>query len=169
MSLAIPANAAVIADLGINPTSATGDFSTSPGGGAFDNQFTFQLVGAPQFITIGSATNVFPNTTDFITNFQASVYEIVGAIGGGDDIAVIGPIAAAPCPIVENCQFVAGSTTLDAGNYYLQFTGIGGGTSGYGGNLSTFGVPGPIVGAGLPGLLAFGLLSLNWLRRRAHA
>ena len=54
------ANAAIIANLGVNPSSAQGDFSNSPGGGAFEDQFTFQLVGGPQFLTIGSVTNVFP-------------------------------------------------------------------------------------------------------------
>ena len=38
-------------------------------------------------------------------------------------------------------------------------------------DVQTFAVPGPIVGAGLPGLLAagFGLLSLGWHRRRNRA
>ena len=55
------ANAAIIANLGINPSSAQGDFSNSPGGGAFEDQFTFQLVGGPLFLTIASVTNVFPS------------------------------------------------------------------------------------------------------------
>ena len=168
LALSLPAKAAVVGDLGVNPSSAEGDFSGSPGGGAFSDQFTFQLLGAPQYITVGSVTNVFPNTTDFITNFQASVYLIVNGIGGADDVAVIGPTDAVACPIVPDCQFAAGTAILDAGSYYLQFTGIGGGTSGYGGNLSTFGVPGPALGAGLPALLAaLGMLGFNWLRRRA--
>jgi uncharacterized protein (TIGR03382 family) len=32
-----------------------------------------------------------------------------------------------------------------------------------------FAVPGPAVGAGLPGLMAFGLLAFSWLRRRRFA
>jgi hypothetical protein len=51
-----------------------------------------------------------------------------------------------------------------AGNYFLDISGIGGGTSGYGGNIATFAVPGPVVGAGLPGLLGllgFGFLALK--------
>ena len=54
------ANAAIIANLGVNPTSAQGDFSNSPGGGAFEDQFTFQLVGGPQFLTIGSVIERVP-------------------------------------------------------------------------------------------------------------
>ena len=67
--------------------------------GTFADQWTFQLVGT-QFITIGSATNDYPQTTDFITSFNGSVYDIVGAIdvipGSGDDILVLGPAFAVP-------------------------------------------------------------------------
>ena len=77
MALALPANAAVVDNLGINPTSATGDFSSGllgvngTGAGAFTDQVLFQLVGGPQFFTIASATNVYPAATDFIANFTA--------------------------------------------------------------------------------------------------
>ena len=56
-------------------------------------------------------------------------------VNTGDDVAVIGPINAGACPIIPNCQFAAGSALLIPGSYYLEFTGTGGGTSGYGGNL----------------------------------
>jgi hypothetical protein len=176
LALSASGNAAVIADLGVNPTSSQGDFSNSVGGGLFSDQFTFQLVGGPQFLAIASVTNVFANPTDFITNFTASLFQDMGPPGpGGGDMLVVGPVAASPCGIIPNCQFAAGSGILNPGNYYLQFAGTGGGTSGYGGNLSVaagfFPIPGPIVGAGIPGLLAaFGLLGLNrWRRRREQA
>jgi hypothetical protein len=164
------ANAAIIANLGVNPTSAQGDFSASPGGGVFEDQFTFQLVGAPTFVTIASVTNVFPNPTDFITGFSAAVWTVGadGIVNNADDVAVIGPVAAIACPIVPNCQVAAGSALLAAGNYYLEFRGTGGGTSGYGGNISTRPVPGPVVGAGLPALIAAcgGLIALARRRRK---
>ena len=66
LGFATTANAAVVDNLGINPTSATGDFSSGllgingTGAGAFTDQVLFQLVGGPQFLTIASATNVYP-------------------------------------------------------------------------------------------------------------
>ena len=164
------ANAAIIGNLGVNPASSQGDFSNSPGGGAFQDQFTFQLVGGPQFLSIASVTNVFPNLSDFIANFTAAVWT-VGAdniVNTADDVAVIGPVNAGACPIIPNCQFAAGSALLNPGSFYLEFTGIGGGTSGYGGNLSVSQVPAPIAGAGLPGLIMAcgGLLALARRRRK---
>jgi hypothetical protein len=167
VALVASANAAIIADLGVNPSSAQGRFSNSPGGGAFEDQYTFQLVGGPQFLTIGSVTNVYPNTTDFITSFEAAVWSTGadGIVNNADDVAVIGPVAAAPCLLVPSCQIASGSAILNAGSFYLEFTGTGGGTSGYGGNLSVAQVPGPIMGAGLPGLVLL-LAGLLRYRRR---
>src|SRR3954452_2334619 len=133
---ASPASAAIVANLGVNPTSATGAFSHAVGGTTFDDQITFQLVGGPQFMTIASVTNNFANAASQITNFSGSIFRIVGEIGGGDDIRVIGPVAAtANCG--ADCQGFGGSAILTAGNYYLDISGIGGGTSGYGGTMST--------------------------------
>lgn len=164
------AHALVITDLGIDPTSASGAFSNSVGGAAFDDQYTFQLIGGPQFLTIASVTNVFPKSTDFITGFTGSVFLQVGAIGGGDDIIVIGPVAAsANCGPL--CQGFAGSAVVAAGNYYLDISGQGGGTSGYGGNLATAqigGVPEPATWAMmLLGFLGVGLFGMSRRSRTA--
>ena len=133
---ASPVSAAVIADLGINPSSSAGNFSNTVGGGLFFDQYTFQLVGSPQFLAIGSATNVYPRASDFIINFSGSLYQQVGAVGGGDDILLFGPTIAVPNSCGLFCQTFGGSGFLSPGNYYLQIAGIGLGTSGYGGNLS---------------------------------
>jgi MYXO-CTERM domain-containing protein len=167
-ALAGSANAAVVGNLGINPTSQTGDFRSGllgvngTGAGGFTDQVVFQLVGGPQFFTIASATNVYPAVTDFIANFTAQGFLQVGAIGGGDDIPVTPVLVAQACPLQSNCQGFAGSALLNAGNYYLQLAGIGGGTSGYGGNLAVTQVPLP----GALALFASGLVGLGLLRRR---
>lgn len=168
--LTTTSNAAIIADFGVNPTSAGGAFQHSLGTstGAFTDQFTFQLDNA-MTLTIASVTNVFPSTTDFITNFTGAVYDTVdGIVGNGNDVAVLGPaLATLGCNSTNLCQGFAGSAVLAAGSYYAEFSGIAGGTSGYGGNIATLAlaVPGPIAGAGFPGILA-GLVALWGLNKR---
>jgi hypothetical protein len=134
----------------------------------FADQYTFQLVGSPQFITFASATNVFTQASDFIVNFTGQLFQQVGAVGGGDDLAVSGPVNAVSCPTAPTgCQLLAGAALLGPGNYYLQLTGIGGGTAGYGGNLTTAGVV-PIPGMALA--VPAGAIALGWFarKRRKH-
>ena len=87
-----------------------------------------------------------------------------------DDVLLFGPQAAQACVIVASCQFVGGSGVIQApGLYYAEFTGTGGGTSGYSGNISTTelsAVPIPAVGAGLPGIVAAVAGFLAWRRRK---
>jgi len=175
-ALALPAKADIVVNLGTNPTSGTGAFAnTNPGtggggSGLFADIYEFDLLGGPQFITIASVTNVYASASQFITNFTGSVLSegADNAPGGGDDLFVIGPVLASACP-VANCQGFAGSALLAAGGYYLLITGDAGIDAGYGGNLSTFAVPGPALGAGIPGLVAAFGLGLAWYRRRKAA
>lgn len=168
-------NAAIITDFGLDPTSATGAFQHSLGtlSGAFDDQYTFRLDQA-MTLTIASVTNVFAQPSDRITNFTGSVLfaGANGVPGGGDDVFVIGPVSAGAClnQPVTVCQGFAGSAFLNAGNYFLDISGIANGSSGYGGNLATFAaaVPGPVAGAGFPGILA-GLVGLWGLNKRRRA
>src|SRR5678809_354991 len=166
LAFATAGNAATI-NVGVNPTSATGHFSNDVGGGSFTDFITFQPVGAPQFFTFASATNDFGQTSDFITNFNAQLYQQVGAPGGGDDIPFSSVVFGVPCPTEPTgCQILAGSATLNAGNYYLQIAGIGGGTSGYGGDITTRAIPGPLAGAGIPGVIAGAMFLVGLARRR---
>jgi hypothetical protein len=147
IALSGSANAAVIADLGVNPRSQQGHFSNEVGGSLFTDQYLFQLVGAPSFITFASATNDFTGGTtgsDYITNFTGQLFFAGGdgVFGGGDDVAVNSPVVAVGCPgNPGGCQILAGAAVLEAGNYFLQISGDGGGTSGYGGNLTVAAVP----------------------------
>jgi len=155
-----PAGAAVIKDLGPNPSSATGQFSNAvPGTAAFSDQYTFSLSGAPLFVTFASATNDFARTSDFITSFTGQLFQVVGGV----NVPVSAVATPQPCQTnPAGCQVVAGSAILAAGNYFLQIAGIGGGTSGYGGNLTTSAVPIP----GALALFATGLVGLGLLKRK---
>lgn len=161
-ALAAPAHAAVVGDLGVNPTSSQGAFSNqSLPTGTFADQWTFQLVG-DQLLTIGSATNVYPQASDFIAQFNGSVFEIVGAIdavpGSGDDLLVLGPAFATPGNCSPGCQVFGGSAILDGGDYYLNIAGFAGSTAGYGGDLAVVApaVPEPatwlMMGLGFAGM-----------------
>jgi hypothetical protein len=162
LALATPAAAATI-DVGNNPTSGTGHFSNNVGGGAFQDFITFNLTGGPLFVTFGSATNDFAAPEDFITGFTGQLFLQVGGPGGGDDIAQNPVSNAVSCG--AGCQVLSGTAILGIGNYYLDLQGNGGGSAGYGGDITTRAVPMPLAGAGLPGLIA-GCLGLIGLARR---
>src|SRR3954463_11945144 len=103
LGISTAAHGAVITTLGINPTSATGSFNNSVGGATFSDEYTFTLVGAPQFITFSSATNVFTGPEDFITSFTGQLFTSGGT-------AVSAPVAATDCPSSPTgCQILAGS------------------------------------------------------------
>jgi len=170
MSMA-PASAVTIGNLGVNPTSAQGNFeSASAAGGSFTEEVLFALAGGPLHLTIASVVNTFAAASDFIANFSASVwsYGDDGLLLTADDIEVIGPVPAGPCQ-VPNCQGMAGSAILDVGSYYAQFTGIGGATAGYAGNISTSEVPIPAALPLFGGVLAAWGGVTAWKRRRAAA
>ena len=170
-AFALPATAAQVT-LPDNPTSITGNFALTPGAGAFEDQVIFEVTGAPQFVVIGNATNTFAGPADQILNFVGSIYNDGpdDIINNADDELLFGPQAASACIMTPNCQFVGGGgNVFGAGFYYAEFTGTGSGTSGYAGNISTFAVPGPAVGAGIPGIVAMFGLGLAWYRRKKVA
>jgi hypothetical protein len=166
LAMTVAGNAAVITPLGQNPTSAAGHFSNDVFGTTFEDQYTFELVGGPQFVTIASATNVYASPEDQITAFSGQLFQVVGTVdpdgGGGDDIG-FGLISAVACPTdPTGCQILGGRRLLPEGSFYLEITGTGGGSAGYGGDLTVTQVPGPLAGAGLVPLLG----AFWWYARR---
>jgi hypothetical protein len=165
LALTTTSQAAIVGDLGVNPTSSQGAFANQNlPTGAFADQWTFQIVGN-QLLTIASATNVYPNPVDdFITGFNGAVYQIVGSVdanpGTGDDILRFGPKFATPDNCDAGCQVFGGSGLISTGNYYLNIAGSAGITAGYGGDLAviTSPVPEPSTWA----MMLLGFCGLAW-------
>jgi hypothetical protein len=164
LAMTATAQSAVVGAFGTNPVSAAGFFSADPNGagvgGLFKDQYTFNLVGGPAFVTIASATNTFAdgaiNGPQYIKSFAAAIYQTFDAIiGNADDVLKFGPQFALLCGSGK-CQTLDGEGLLNAGNYYLQIQGDAGINAGYGGNLSVSQTPLPgaiwMFGAGLAGL-----------------
>jgi len=164
---ALPAQATVFNIATPDPTSATGNFSLSPGAGAFTDQVTFSITG-PSTFTIANATNTFATPSDQILNWQASIWDSVdGIVGNAGDVLLFGPQGGGACVGVPNCQTVGGSGFLNGPSlFYAQFTGIGSGTSGYSGNISTVAAV-PVPGA--VWLFGSGIIGLGMLARRRRA
>jgi len=183
-ALSLPANANTIVNLGTNPVSGQGAFSNNdPGsvilpaispqaggsglsslGGAFVDTYNF-LLTMPQTLTIAFATNTFAGgAPQFIAGFS-------GAILNASNQIVLGPQPSSSCAGVPDCQVFGGSAVLGPGAYHLNISGVAGVDAGYGGNLSTtaLAVPGPIAGAGIPGLVAAFGVGMAWYRRRKVA
>jgi hypothetical protein len=172
LAISTAGQAAVITDLGVDPTSATGHFSNNVFGATFNDQYTFSLSGATQFITFASATNDFVQASNIITNFTGQLFNsgLDGLPGGGDDFAVNPPASAVNCPTNPGgCQVLAGTALLGPGNYFLEISGTGQGTAGYGGDLTTTAVaavPEPSTWAMM--LLGFVGLGLFGMRPRSR-
>lgn len=143
LAMTTASQASFVANLGNNPNSATGHFSNTVNGTTFVDDFTFTLSGASQFVAFASATNDFVGgtaSTDFISNFTGQLLSFGADLlpFTADDFAVNPAATSHPCADNPgNCQELSGNALLAAGGYYLQFTGTGGGTAGYGGDLTT--------------------------------
>lgn len=169
IAAAVPAQAAVITDLGLDPTSAGGHFSNSLGSlvGGFDDQYTFTLDHV-MTLTIASVTNVFASPTDFISGFTGEVVEGTPPPGTLGNVVVIGPVAATlGCGPITNCQGFAGSAILGAGSYFLDISGNAEGSSGYGGNLATFAAATPLPAAAWLFAGGLGILGFVGCRRKS--
>lgn len=171
LALTTASPAAIIQSLGPNPTSASGTFENNVGGTIFDDQYTFTLTGVTNF-TIAGVQNVYAQPSDFITNFDANIYNygpngiFEGTLpGNGDDVLVINGGPPVACSGNPNCQVIAGSATLIGGSYYAEVTGTGSGTSGYTGGVATVAEPVPEASTWIMMLLGFAVLGLGAYRR----
>jgi hypothetical protein len=157
-------------NLGSNPDTSIG---RTVGAGHFEDAYTFSLDSSFFFDVSASATNSFANPAAKINLFDISVYSlgVNGVFNGGafDDVLVLGPSGATPTG--SKTQAVSAQGILAAGKYFVGLTGNGAGAPAkYAGTVSTFAVPGPVLGAGLPGLvMACGGLLALWRRRRKIA
>ena len=158
----LPSNA-----VSLSPTSTFGGlggtafFGNSVGGG-FTDDYVFTLTGAGSFVASITATNAFTATAGFIDHLALAIFS------GAPPAPGSGPAGAGPAPtIIPNiAQFIALTTPLAAGTYFLHVTGSGitGDTAAYGGSISFSDPPGlPLPGS--LSLFAAGLGLLGWLGR----
>jgi hypothetical protein len=134
----------------------------------FADDYFFTLTTLSNF-----TLNVTASNSDIpqISNWKMAVFlDADGVLGSDTLINPPGTVSATgnPQTIALNATGLAANT--GSGRYYVHVTGDAPASGSlYNGNVTTFGVPGPIAGAGLPGLLAAcgGLLMLARRRRKA--
>lgn len=172
--LAIAASLAIIGPASAATCTSTANFGTisTPGLTVFGNSFgSVQQFSDCYTFTLSGPTSV----SGFAWEFDLSW------VRGIDLTSVSLSGASLPSTLVDTSPGSFSFGNLIAGAYELVITGdvtgrnggfLGGGPVGYGGSFATVqaaAVPGPIVGAGLPGLLlALGGM-IAWRRRRAAA
>jgi len=158
-------------NLGANPNGA--QFCNVVSTDNFINNYFFTLTVASNFnVNITASNSSFPQ----IDNWEMAVYLDSDGNGTGDSLinppGVVGGTGN-PQTIALSILNLAANT--GTGQYLLQVTGDAAlaapDGSIYNGNVSSVAVPGPIIGAGLPGLLAActGLVMLGRRRRKAMA
>jgi hypothetical protein len=168
LAMTAVSSASQVKSLGNNPNAATGQFSNAVLGTTFTDDYTFALIGSPQFLTFASATNDFTAPTDFIANFTGQLFSYGndGLFKTADDFAVNPAVSAEPCgqnPL--GCQVLAGTAILDAGSYYLELSGTGLGTAGYGGDLTTTAVA-AVPEASTWAMMILGFLGVGFMGMR---
>ena len=157
----------IIVDL--NPSSGLQLHVT--GGGGTPRTVAFDLAGVTGIVSAATIVNNLATPTgnqDGFSTFLAGVD--CGTISTGSLCATTGisPLNELAFTVTATAGQVLTPNSL--GNFLSLDVATAAGPTGFvASNLVTFGVPGPIAGAGLPGLLAacFGLLALGRRRERA--
>jgi hypothetical protein len=132
---------------------------------------TFQCCnsGTGPFLTLGITSGNFSDTLPTIPSIVlgAGLTLTDGTVTAWDFQLILAGVCSIPSGVSSmNCQISSSSTSGDKISVDTGFIGID-----YGAltnNIGTWAVPGPVVGAGLPGLisLVLGLFGLNRRRRR---
>jgi len=173
---ALPARAALITDIkdcGLDPVGCSfqsgGTGADSSATGSFTQDVTFSLDRTLSLTVATTQSAELGQATRYITDWQLAIFSgVPPAPGTGTAAGPVTAIDVAEPPPGNGVAFqlLDFFAYLGPGTYFLQYTGTGGALASFNGQLDS--VPGPIVGAGIPGMVFACGVILAWRRRRTR-